>query len=53
MNIYEEVSDILKADKNYFICITYTDRHEGEKVTVANTFFVIVDGEIKTNLIGK
>ena len=53
MNICEEVSDILKADKNYFICITYTDRHEGEKVTVANTFFVIVDGEIKTNLIGK
>ena len=53
MNICEEVSDILKADKNYFICITYTDRHkEGDK-TFTNTFFVIVDGEIKTNLIGK
>ena len=53
MNICEEVSDILKADENYHICVTYTDRHEGEKVTVTNTFFVIVDGEIKTNLIGK
>ena len=53
MNICEEVSDILKADENYHICVTYTDRHEGEKVTVTNTFFIIVDGEIKTNLIGK
>ena len=53
MNICEEVSDILKADENYHICVTYTDKHEGEKVTVTNTFFVIVDGEIKTNLIGK
>ena len=53
MNICEEVSDILKADEDYHICVTYTDKHEGEKVTVTNTFFVIVDGEIKTNLIGK
>ena len=53
MNICKQVSDILKADENYHVCITYTDRHEGEKVTVTNTFFVIVDGEIKTNLIGK
>ena len=53
MNICKQVSDILKADENYHVCVTYTDRHEGEKVTVANTFFVIVDGEIKTNLIGK
>ena len=53
MNICKQVSDILKADENYHICVTYTDRHEGEKVTVTNTFFVIVDGEIKTNLIGK
>ena len=53
MNICEEVSDILKADEDYHICVTYTDSHEGEKVTVTNTFLVIVDGEIKTNLIGK
>ena len=53
MNVCKQVSDILKADEDYHICVTYTDRHEGEKVTVINTFFVIVDGEIKTNLIGK
>ena len=53
LNVYKQVSDILKADENYHICVTYTDKHEGEKVTVTNTFFVIVDGEIKTNLIGK
>ena len=53
MNICEEVSDILKADKNYFICITYTDKHkEGDK-TFTNTFFIIVDGEITYNTIGK
>ena len=51
MNICEEVSDILKADENYHICVTYTDRHEGEKVTVTNTFFIIVDGEITFNTI--
>ena len=53
MNVCKQVSDILKADKNYFICVTYTDRHKGENATFTNTFFVIVDGEIKTNLIGK
>ena len=53
LNVCKQVSDILKADENYHICVTYTDKHEGEKVTVTNTFFVIVDGEIKTNLIGK
>ena len=53
MNICEEVSDILKADENYFICITYTDRHkEGDK-TFTNTFFIIVDGKITYNTIGK
>ena len=53
LNVCKQVSDILKADENYHVCVTYTDQHEGEKVTVTNTFFVIVDGEIKTNLIGK
>ena len=51
MNICKQVSDILKADENYFICVTYTDRHkEGDK-TFTNTFFVIVDGEITYNAI--
>ena len=53
LNVCKQVSDILKADKNYHVVVTYTDRHEGGKVTVTNTFFVIVDGEIKTNLIEK
>ena len=51
LNVCKKVSDILKADENYFICITYTDRHkEGDK-TFTNTFFVIVDGEITYNAI--
>ena len=53
MNVCGQVSDILKADENYHICVTYTDKHKGENATFTNTFFVIVDGEIKTNLIGK
>ena len=53
LNVCKQASDILKADEDYYVCVTYTDRHEGEKVTVTNTFFIIVDGEIKTNLIGK
>ena len=51
MNIYKQVSDILKADENYHICVTYTDKHEGEKVIVTNTFFIIVDGEITYNTV--
>ena len=51
MNICEEVSDILKADKNYFICITYTDKHKEGNRTFTNTFFVIVDGEITYNTV--
>ena len=53
MNICEEVSDILKADKNYFICITYTDKHKEGNRTFTNTFFIIVDGKITYNTIGK
>ena len=53
MNICEEVSDILKADKNYFICITYTDKHKEGNRTFTNTFFIIVDGEITVNKIKK
>ena len=51
MNICEEVSDILKADKNYFICITYTDKHKEGNRTFTNTFFIIVDGEITYNTV--
>ena len=51
LNVCKQVSNILKADENYFICITYTDRHkEGDK-TFTNTFFIITDGEIKHNTI--
>ena len=51
LNVCKQVSDILKADENYFVCVTYTDRHKGENTTFTNTFFVIVDGEIKHNAI--
>ena len=51
LNVCKQVSDILKADENYFVCVTYTDRHKGENATFTNTFFVIVDGEIKHNTI--
>ena len=53
LNVCKQASDILKANENYHICVTYTDRHEGEKVTVTNTFFIIVDGKITYNTIGK
>ena len=53
MNICKQVSDILKADENYFICITYTDRHKEGNKTFTNTFFIIVDGKITYNTIGK
>ena len=51
LNVCKQASDILKADGDYHVCVTYTDRHEGEKVTVINTFFVIVDGKITYNTI--
>ena len=51
LNVCKQASDILKADENYFICITYTDRHkEGDKI-FTNTFFIITDGEITYNKI--
>lgn len=51
LNVCKQVSDILKADEDYFICITYTDRYkEGDK-TFTNTFFIITDGEITYNKI--
>ena len=53
LNVCKQVSDILEADENYNVCVTYTDRHEGENTTFTNTFFVIVDGEITYNTIEK
>ena len=51
LNVCKQVSDILKADENYHVILTYTDQHKGENTTFTNTFFVIVDGEIKHNAI--
>ena len=51
LNVCKQVTDILKADKNYHVVVTYTDQHKGENTTFTNTFFVIVDGEIKHNTI--
>lgn len=51
LNVCKQASDILKADKNYHVVVTYTDQHKGENTTFTNTFFVIVDGEIKHNTI--
>ena len=51
LNVCKQASDILKADENYFICITYTDQHKGENTTVTNTFFIIVDGKITYNTV--
>ena len=53
LNVCKQVSDILEADENYHICVTYTDRHKGENATFTNTFFIIVDGKITYNTIGK
>ena len=51
LNVCKQVGDILKADKNYHVVLTYTDQHEGENTTFTNTFFVIVDSEITYNAI--
>lgn len=51
LNVCKQVTDILKADENYHVCVTYTDQHkEGNKI-FTNTFFIIVDGEITYNKI--
>ena len=51
MNVCKQASDILKADKDYHIVVTYTDQHKGENTTVTNTFFIIVDGKITYNTV--
>ena len=51
LNVCKKVSDILKADENYHVVLTYTDQHKWENTTFTNTFFVIVDSEITYNAI--
>lgn len=51
LNVCKKVTSILKADENYHVVVTYTDRHKGENTTFTNTFFVIVDNEITYNAI--
>ena len=51
LNVCKKVSDILKADENYHVVVTYIDQNKGENTTFTNTFFVIVDGEITYNAI--
>ena len=53
LNVCKKVTSILRADENYHVCVTYTDRHKGENATSTNTFFVIVDGEITYNTVKK
>lgn len=51
LNVCKQVSDILKADENYHVCVTYTDKHEENNRIFTNTFFVIVDGKITFNTV--
>ena len=51
LNVCKQASDILKADEDYHIVVTYTDQHKGENTTVTNTFFIIVDGKITYNTV--
>ena len=51
LNVCKQVSDILKADEDYHVVLTYTDQHKWENTTFTNTFFVIVDSEITYNAI--
>lgn len=51
LNVCKKVTSILKADENYHVVVTYTDRHKEGNTTVTNTFFIIVDGKITYNTI--
>ena len=53
LNVCKQVGDILKADENYHVILTYTDRHEENNRIFTNTFFIIVDGKITVNTIKK
>lgn len=51
LNVCKQVSDILEADENYHVCVTYTDRHKERNRIFTNTFFIITDGKITYNTI--
>ena len=51
LNVCKKVSDILKADEDYHVCVTYTDRHKERNRIFTNTFFIITDGKITYNTI--
>ena len=53
LNVCKQVGDILEADENYHVVVTYTDRHEENNRIFTNTFFIIVDGKITVNTIKK
>ena len=51
INVCKKVTSILRADENYHVCVTYTDRHKEGNKTFTNTFFIIVDGKITYNTV--
>ena len=51
LNVCKQVSDILKADEDYHVYVTYTDRHKERNRIFTNTFFIITDGKITYNTI--
>ena len=51
LNVCKQVSDILEADEDYHVCVTYTDRHKERNRIFTNTFFIITDGKITYNAI--
>ena len=51
LNVCKQVSDILEADEDYHVCVTYTDRHKERNRIFTNTFFIITDGKITYNTI--
>ena len=51
LNVCKQVGDILEADEDYHVCVTYTDRHKERNRIFTNTFFIITDGKITYNTI--
>ena len=51
LNVCKQVGDILEADENYHVVVTYTDRHKERNRIFTNTFFIITDGKITYNTI--
>ena len=51
INVCKKVTSILRADENYHVCVTYTDRHKEGNKTFTNTFFFFFFSEITYNAI--